>query len=58
MPIIIIPVLSSLIVGLAFVFLIGAPVAQVFESLTVWLAGIARIQLDPSGIDFGRHDFI
>ena len=40
MPIIIIPVLSSLIVGLAFVFLIGAPVAQVFESLTVWLAGM------------------
>lgn len=39
-PIIIIPVFASLIVGLAFVFLIGAPVAQIFESLTVWLAGM------------------
>ncbi|OCB93717.1 Protein-N(pi)-phosphohistidine--sugar phosphotransferase [Bacillus amyloliquefaciens] len=40
MPIIIIPVFASLIVGLAFVFLIGAPVAQIFASLTVWLAGM------------------
>lgn len=40
MPIIIIPVFTSLIVGLAFVFVIGAPVAQVFESLTAWLAGM------------------
>ncbi|WNB92142.1 PTS fructose transporter subunit IIABC [Bacillus sp. NEB1478] len=40
MPIIIIPVLSSLIVGLAFIFVIGAPVAKVFEVLTTWLAGM------------------
>jgi fructose PTS system EIIBC or EIIC component len=40
MPIIIIPVLASLIVGLAFVFIIGAPVAQTFEVLTGWLAGM------------------
>ncbi|WYF09362.1 fructose-specific PTS transporter subunit EIIC [Bacillus velezensis] len=40
MPIIIIPVFASLIVGLAFVFLIGAPVAHIFASLTVWLAGM------------------
>lgn len=40
MPIIIIPVFASLIVGLTFVFLIGAPVAQIFASLTVWLAGM------------------
>ncbi|ASR45216.1 PTS mannose transporter subunit IIABC [Paenibacillus kribbensis] len=40
MPIIIIPVLSSLIVGLIFVFVIGAPIAQLFESLTGWLAGM------------------
>ncbi|SFL94523.1 PTS system D-mannose-specific IIA component, Fru family /PTS system D-mannose-specific IIB component, Fru family /PTS system D-mannose-specific IIC component, Fru family [Gracilibacillus orientalis] len=40
MPIIIIPVFSSIIVGLLFVLLIGAPVAQVFESLTGWLAGM------------------
>ncbi|HDX9510964.1 TPA: PTS fructose transporter subunit IIABC [Bacillus cereus] len=40
MPIIIIPVFTSLIVGLAFVFIIGVPVAQVFVSLTAWLAGM------------------
>jgi PTS system fructose-specific IIC component len=40
MPIIIIPVLASIVVGLAFVYIIGAPVAQVFESLTAWLAGM------------------
>ncbi|MFC3885675.1 fructose-specific PTS transporter subunit EIIC [Bacillus songklensis] len=40
MPIIIIPVFASLIVGLAFVYIIGAPVAQVFETLTAWLASM------------------
>ncbi|OAB40629.1 PTS mannose transporter subunit IIABC [Paenibacillus macquariensis subsp. defensor] len=40
MPIIIIPILTSLIVGLIFVFLIGSPIAQLFESLTGWLAGM------------------
>ncbi|WP_347552559.1 PTS fructose transporter subunit IIABC [Pseudalkalibacillus hwajinpoensis] len=40
MPIIIIPVFASLIVGLVFVFIVGAPVAQVFVTLTDWLAGM------------------
>ncbi|WP_172195996.1 PTS fructose transporter subunit IIABC [Saccharibacillus qingshengii] len=40
MPIIIIPVFASLIVGLIFVFLIGAPIAGFFEWLTGWLAGM------------------
>ncbi|MEK3735051.1 PTS fructose transporter subunit IIABC [Paenibacillus sp. FSL M8-0334] len=40
MPIIIIPVLASLIVGLAFIYLLGGPVAQVFVSLTNWLSGM------------------
>ncbi|MEH7013732.1 PTS fructose transporter subunit IIABC [Neobacillus niacini] len=40
MPIIFIPIFSSVIVGLLFIFVIGAPVAQVFESLTGWLAGM------------------
>lgn len=40
MPIIFIPIFASLIVGLLFIFVIGAPVAQVFESLTTWLAGM------------------
>ncbi|MFJ5624430.1 fructose-specific PTS transporter subunit EIIC [Peribacillus loiseleuriae] len=40
MPIIFIPIFSSVIVGLLFIYVIGAPVAQVFESLTTWLAGM------------------
>ncbi len=40
MPIIIIPIFSTLIVGLIFIYIIGAPVAGVFEALTVWLAGM------------------
>ncbi|MFF3923502.1 fructose-specific PTS transporter subunit EIIC [Paenibacillus lactis] len=40
MPIIVIPVLASLVVGLIFVFVIGAPVADLFEALTAWLAGM------------------
>src|SRR5699024_3122644 len=40
MPIIFIPIFGSLIVGLIFIFVIGSPIAQVFDSLTVWLQGM------------------
>lgn len=40
MPIIIIPIISSLIVELIFIFLIGAPIASIFEALTTWLKGM------------------
>ncbi|MBS4208442.1 PTS fructose transporter subunit IIABC [Bacillus sp. FJAT-50079] len=40
MPIIIIPILSTLIVGLIFIYIIGAPVAGIFVALTSWLAGM------------------
>ncbi|WP_019637166.1 fructose-specific PTS transporter subunit EIIC [Paenibacillus fonticola] len=40
MPIIIIPVLASLIVGLAFINILGGPIAKVFEVLTAWLASM------------------
>ena len=40
MPVIFIPVFSSLIVGLLFVFLIGAPVTTLFTNLTEWLASL------------------
>ena len=40
MPIIIIPILASLVVGLIFIFIIGAPIASVFEALTSWLKGM------------------
>lgn len=40
MPIIFIPIFSSVIVGLLFIYVLGAPVASIFESLTTWLAGM------------------
>ncbi|WP_042352048.1 PTS fructose transporter subunit IIABC [Bacillus massiliigorillae] len=40
MPIIIIPVFGSLLVGLAFILFIGAPISHVFVMLTDWLAGM------------------
>src|SRR5699024_110119 len=40
MPSIFIPIISTLIVGALFIFVIGAPVASVFESLTTWLEGM------------------
>ncbi|KFC80300.1 PTS fructose transporter subunit IIBC [Buttiauxella agrestis] len=36
-PILIIPLFSSLIVGLAMIYLIGTPVAKILEGLTHWL---------------------
>ena len=40
MPIIIIPILASLIVGLIFIFIIGAPISSIFVALTTWLKGM------------------
>ncbi|AXV41204.1 MULTISPECIES: fructose-specific PTS transporter subunit EIIC [Staphylococcus] len=40
MPIIIIPILASLVVGLIFIFLIGAPISGIFIALTGWLKGM------------------
>lgn len=40
MPIIILPVLGSVIVGLLFIYFIGGPISSVFEWLTTWLAGM------------------
>ncbi|SQI22835.1 PTS system, fructose-specific IIBC component [Salmonella enterica subsp. arizonae] len=36
-PILIIPLISSLVVGLAMIYLIGKPVAGILEGLTHWL---------------------
>lgn len=38
MPIIIIPIISTLVTGLAFIFVLGGPITIVFESLTNFLA--------------------
>ena len=40
MPIIIIPILASLVVGLIFIFVIGAPISGLFAALTTWLKGM------------------
>ncbi|MDE9993584.1 fructose-specific PTS transporter subunit EIIC [Staphylococcus pseudintermedius] len=40
MPIIIIPIIASVLVGMIFIFILGAPIAAVFESLTTWLKGM------------------
>ncbi|NHM74017.1 PTS transporter subunit EIIA [Staphylococcus sp. 11007852] len=40
MPIIIIPIISSIIVGLIFIYVIGAPIAGIFAGLTAWLKGM------------------
>ncbi|WP_066191791.1 MULTISPECIES: PTS fructose transporter subunit IIABC [Gracilibacillus] len=40
MPIIFIPIIASLIVGVLFISVIGAPVASIFAALTTWLEGM------------------
>ncbi|ARB78940.1 MULTISPECIES: fructose-specific PTS transporter subunit EIIC [Staphylococcus] len=40
MPIIIIPILASLVVGLIFIFVIGGPISSIFSVLTTWLKGM------------------
>lgn len=39
-PIIIIPIITTLVVGLLFICLIGAPIASLFDALTVALSGM------------------
>lgn len=41
-PVLILPVLSTLMVGLAMIFVIGNPVRYVFDGLTYWLAGMQQ----------------
>lgn len=40
MPIIFIPIISTLVVSLIFIFVIGQPVASLFDALTNWLTGL------------------
>ncbi|PQM75328.1 fructose-specific PTS transporter subunit EIIC [Corynebacterium sp. J010B-136] len=39
-PIIVIPIITTVVVGLLFIYLIGAPIASLFDALTVALAGM------------------
>lgn len=40
MPILVIPLLASIAVAFIFIFIIGAPIAGIFNGLTDWLAGM------------------
>lgn len=40
MPIIVIPVLSSVVVGLSFIYIIGKPVSAIFAGLSNWLVSL------------------
>lgn len=40
MPIIMIPIIASVLVGMIFIFILGAPIAAIFETLTTWLKGM------------------
>ncbi|MCY6959877.1 PTS fructose transporter subunit IIC [Clostridium brassicae] len=41
MPIIIIPIISTLVTGLAFILILGGPITAIFEGLTKFLAGLS-----------------
>ena len=42
-PIIAIPIITTVAVGLLFIYLIGAPIASLFDALTVALAGMFSV---------------
>lgn len=53
MPIIIIPVLTTLIVGGLFVYVLGGPIGAIYTSLTTWLAGMTGVGVITLGIILG-----
>ena len=53
MPVIVIPVLASLVVGFIMVLLVGGPVKALNTSLTSWLGGFDTTQLAVLGIVLG-----
>ncbi|MCD9875441.1 fructose-specific PTS transporter subunit EIIC [Streptomyces sp. NR30] len=40
MPIIVIPIVATTVLGMCFIYVIGKPIAWVFEHLTSWLGGL------------------
>ncbi|MFI9720715.1 fructose-specific PTS transporter subunit EIIC [Streptomyces sp. NPDC052396] len=53
MPIIVIPVLATSAVGLFFVYVLGKPIAWVFEHLTDWLGGLTGASAAVLGVLIG-----
>ena len=52
-PIIVIPIFTTLIVGLVFILLIGAPVSAAFEAMTNYLAGMQGSSVIVLGLILG-----
>ncbi|MDK8762884.1 fructose-specific PTS transporter subunit EIIC [Corynebacterium sp. MSK218] len=52
-PIIVIPIFTTLIVGLIFIYFVGAPVAGAFEALTEYLAGMEGSSVIVLGLVIG-----
>lgn len=40
MPVIVIPIFTTLIVGLLFIYVLGGPISALFESLSTWLSSL------------------
>lgn len=52
-PIIVIPIFTTLIVGLVFIYFVGAPVAGAFEAMTEYLAGMEGSSVIVLGLVIG-----
>nr|WP_308425142.1 fructose-specific PTS transporter subunit EIIC [Wenjunlia tyrosinilytica] len=53
MPIIVIPIVATVTLGLFFIYVIGKPIAWVFENLTDWLSGMTGTSAALLGIILG-----
>ncbi|QKV94618.1 PTS sugar transporter subunit IIA [Streptomyces sp. NA02950] len=53
MPIIVIPIVATSVLGLFFVYVLGEPIAWVFEHLTDWLGGLTGTSAALLGIILG-----
>ena len=52
-PIIVIPIFTTLIVGLIFIYLVGSPIAGAFEAMTEYLAGMQGSSVVVLGLVIG-----
>ncbi|MEU7137790.1 fructose-specific PTS transporter subunit EIIC [Streptomyces sp. NPDC046261] len=53
MPVIVIPVLATSVVGLFFIYVLGRPISWVFEHLTSWLGGLTGTSAALLGVILG-----
>ncbi len=53
MPIIVIPIVTTLVIGLAFIFVLGQPIANLFIALTEWLSSMQSTSAVIIGVIIG-----